>query len=314
MSGEFQMVETNTAMEKGVAQREMTEIQSQIAIAKSFPRDMNQVYTKLMNACSRKVLAEQAVYAYPRGKQTVSGPSIRLAEVAVQCFGNIDAGVRELEQKQGESTWEAYCYDLENNVKIKKTFAVKHERKARGRVEKLTDPRDIYEHGSNLGARRMRACILAVIPSDLIEQALKKCKQTSLGASDEPMTDRIRKMVEAFDKLQVTQDMIEKRLNHSVSEMDMDELFEYRTIYESLKNKMAKRADFFDFAVKAEQDKDLETMEKGLDDEAEELNIQPTAPKDPVDNSGDNPTKDVDKPVSKPKKQAAKKPAANPID
>ena len=165
------MVETNSAMEKGIAQREMTEIQSQIAIAKSFPRDMNQVYTKLMNACSRKVLAEQAVYAYPRGKQTVSGPSIRLAEVAVQCYGNIDAGIRELEQKNGESTWEAYCYDLENNVKIKKTFAVKHERKAQGRIQKLTDPRDIYELGSNMGARRMRACILAVIPSDLIEQA-----------------------------------------------------------------------------------------------------------------------------------------------
>lgn len=312
---EFKMIEpTGSAMEKAESSRQMTEIQSQIAIAKTYPRDLNQVYTNLMKACSRKMLAEQAVYAYPRGGKTVSGPSIRLAEVAVQCFGNVDAGVRELEQNPGESTWQAYCYDLENNVKVTKTFAVKHERKAQGRIQKLTDPRDIYENGSNLASRRMRACILAVVPGDLIEAAVKQCKKTMLGQSDEPIEDRIQKMVKAFDSYQVSQEMIEQRLGHAASEMDMEELFEYRTIYESLKNGMAKRTDFFEFAKKQDAESSAAEVANIAEDEAEEIILQDAAPKEAVEKSEDKSEEIVEKPVDQPDKEAEQIPLGNPID
>ena len=44
-------------------------------------------------------VAENAVYSYPRGNTTVTGPTIRLAEMIVQAMGNMDCGTVELERK-----------------------------------------------------------------------------------------------------------------------------------------------------------------------------------------------------------------------
>ena len=75
----------------------------------------------------------------------VTGPSIRLAEVLAQNWGNLDFGIVELEQRFGESSMLAYAWDLETNTRQTKVFTVKHKRRARGADVSLTDPRDIYE-------------------------------------------------------------------------------------------------------------------------------------------------------------------------
>ena len=89
--------------------RQMQEVKGMVFMAKQFPRDMSASYQRIMRACERKVLAENAAYQYPRGQEKVSGPSIRLAEVLAQNWGNMDFGVIELEQRPGESTAMSYC-------------------------------------------------------------------------------------------------------------------------------------------------------------------------------------------------------------
>ena len=118
------------------------EIQGMVFMAKQFPRDQLAAYQRIKQACERKSLANVACYEYPRGGQKVTGPSIRLAEVIAQNWGNMTYGVTELEQKHGESTCMAYAWDLETNVRSEKIFTVKHERKARGATQKLEDSRD----------------------------------------------------------------------------------------------------------------------------------------------------------------------------
>lgn len=56
------------------------------------------------------------MYQYLRGGTKVTGPSIRLAEVLAQNWGNLSFGVKELEQRDGESIAMAYTWDLETNV------------------------------------------------------------------------------------------------------------------------------------------------------------------------------------------------------
>src|SRR4051794_11633740 len=87
-----------------VVTRDIAEIQSMMTIAKKFPRDVTVCYNRIMSACKRRGLAEQAKYAYPKGTGNVEGPSIRLAEALAQSWGNIDVGVTEVEQRDGEST------------------------------------------------------------------------------------------------------------------------------------------------------------------------------------------------------------------
>ena len=89
--------------------RQAQEVQAAMVIAKKFPRDEVQSFNRIMQACKRKTLAEQAMYEYPRGGTKVTGPSIRLAEAMAQNWGNLDYGIIELQQKSGESQVMAYA-------------------------------------------------------------------------------------------------------------------------------------------------------------------------------------------------------------
>jgi hypothetical protein len=226
--------------------REMAEVQSQIFLAKQFPRNEVQAEMKILNACKRKSLAETALYQYPRGSTTVTGPSIRLAEAIAQYWGNINFGIKELEQKNGESTVVAYAWDMETNTRQEKVFQVKHERWAKGKMNKLTDPRDIYELVANNGARRLRACILGVIPGDIVDNAVAQCNATLQSAYEEPLKDRVVKILQWFQKQYgITQEMIEAKLGHNVESFTEQDFITLRSINQSLKDGMAKREDFF---------------------------------------------------------------------
>ncbi len=225
--------------------RAITEAQGKLMLAKQFPRDENEAFTKVMESCKRAGMANQAVYSFPRGRQTVSGPSIRLVEEIARCYGNIEYGLRELSNAGGESEMEAYAWDLQTNTVSSQKFKVKHIRDKRGGGEVLKDQRDIYEITANMGARRLRARMLAILPPDIVESAVDECRKTMSGQNEKPRTDRIRDLLQAFDKLSVTKEMIENRLEHGVDAISEDEIVDLRGIYNSIKNSQSKRDEWF---------------------------------------------------------------------
>ncbi|UKS25051.1 hypothetical protein LOZ80_26090 [Paenibacillus sp. HWE-109] len=238
--------EKSTTTEMMVS-RQAQEVQMAMFVAKQFPRDEFTAFNRIMKACERKILAEQACYEFPRGGQKVTGPSIRLAEVVAQNWGNIDFGVIELEQKPGVSKAMSYAWDLETNVRQTKIFDVRHERKAKGSISKLDDPRDIYELVANNGARRLRACILGVIPGDVIDAAVEKCKQTMASGNKEPLSDRIRTMIVMFEKEhQVNQSMLEKFIGCKADAFSEQDLVRLRNVFKTLRDGMGKREDYFE--------------------------------------------------------------------
>ena len=243
--------------------RAVQEVQASLVIAKKFPRDEYAAFDKIMKSCERPALAKEALYAYPRGGQMVTGPSIRLAEALAQAWGNLDFGIRELSQKNGESEVEAYAWDLETNTRQTKTFHVKHFRytKKNG-VVALTDPRDIYEMTANQGARRVRACILGVIPGDIVDAAVQKCEETMKKGDGKPLKDRVRGMVSAFSDLGVTQEMVESRLNHKLDATIETEVVTLGKIYKSIKDGMSAREDWFD--IESQDKKKAEELTKNL--------------------------------------------------
>src|SRR5690606_22289652 len=138
------------------ARRDTQVILGEIIMARQFQRNVFQAAQRTLGARERPSVTEIAIYSYPRGGARVAGHSIRLAEVLAQNWGNIMYGVKELEQREGESIAMAYAWDLETNVRQERTFTVKHSYKAKGKLKKLEDPRDIYEKVANDGARRVR--------------------------------------------------------------------------------------------------------------------------------------------------------------
>lgn len=255
-SGNVQIASTRAAQET----------QAAMVIAKRFPRNEEQAIQRIQQSCKRRSLAEVACYAYPRGSTTVTGPSIRLAECLAQNWGNMEFGIMELEQKNGESTVMAFCWDLETNTRETKIFQVKHERRVgKGKdfhIDKLEDPRDIYELVANQGARRLRSCILGVIPGDVVDIAVDQCEKTLASGHTEPLIDRARKMAAVFADYGVTVAMLEKRLGHKLDACIEQELANLRKIYTSLKDGAGKREDFFEVVGDAPKPAKFEGDEK----------------------------------------------------
>lgn len=238
----------STAMSEVASSRAAQEVQAAMIIAKKYPRDEHQALLRILRACKRQRLAEAAIYTYPRGGTKVEGPSIRLAEAMAQSWGNLDFGVIEVEQKNGESSCQAYCWDLETNTRQTKVFTVKHIRHTRNGQTQLTDPRDIYEMVANQGARRVRACILGVIPGDIVDEAVEEVNKTLKSqGGDKPIGDRVRAMCKKFDEQGVTTEMLESRLKHKLEATTESELVDLGKIFNSIRDGQSKREDWFEF-------------------------------------------------------------------
>jgi len=192
-------------------QRAIAEVQAAMILARSNPRDQIRALELITQDCARPSLAEKACYVYARGGADVTGPSIRLAECMAQRWGNIQYGVRELEQHENDSLMQAYAWDLEANVKREMIFTVPHVRDTRKGPVALTDSRDVYEITANMGARRLRACILGLIPGDIVEAAVDQVELT-LKTKADVTQERVTKMLELFASYGITKEHVEKRI------------------------------------------------------------------------------------------------------
>ncbi len=228
------------------ASRAIAEAQGKLVIAKRFPRDEIAAYNRVAQACQRKGIAEKAFFSYNRGGSVVNGPTIRFAEELARCWGNIDYGIKELSQDNGKSEMQAYAWDLETNSQSVQNFTNPHIREVNGKAKVLTSQRDIYEINANMGARRLRSRILAILPNDLVDMAIAECRKTLAGNNDEPLIDRVKKMVVAFSKIGVTQEQIEHRLKRKVDTMTADDFVDFTGIYNAIKNKESKISEWFE--------------------------------------------------------------------
>jgi len=267
--GGVQIMPQSNAVASVESSRAIQQVQAAMIVAKNFPRDEAAAYSRIMQSCQRIALAETAIYAYPKGGQMVKGVSIHLAKVVARNWGNLDFGIRELSQANGESQVEAFCWDMETNVRETKVFTVRHERDTKQGKKTITDGRDIYELVANMGARRMRACILGVVPPDVVQSAKEACEKTmAKGGGDIPLVDRVRTMIVAFEKIGVDKDLIEKRLGHKVTAIVETQLVELRQIFNSIQQGMADRSQFFDVV----------TSESAVNDLNEKLKMKNNTP------------------------------------
>jgi hypothetical protein len=228
------------------AARVASETQAMILMARSRPREFLDIKRGMQTACARTRLAEKAVYNYPRGGTQVTGPSIRLMEMLVGVFGNVDAGWRVLEADDERARVEAYAWDLENNVRKRIEFWAPYSRDTKQGVIQVTAERDKYEVVASAAQRRVRACIANILPFDLVDEAMECCAETvKKGDGKRPLVDRIADMVLAFEEIGVSQAMIEEMLKHPITAIIVDELPRLRGVYTAITEGHAQREEFF---------------------------------------------------------------------
>lgn len=237
----------------------IAEIQAKMILARNFPRDLERCMANILFECKNKKLAEKAMYEFPRGDSVVRGPSIRLVECVARHFGNILSGVKEISTSADgrKATVKSFCWDLESNFADEKIFEVEYTRTVKkGGIPTtypITDPRDRYEMLANMGARRKRACVQAIIPTYIIDEAMEVCQETLENAikkeSGEKSIEEIRaNMLEAFKGVAewITEEIISEKIGKPFDSINEKDIVRLRSLYNAVHDKFITPEKAFD--------------------------------------------------------------------
>lgn len=226
------------------AAREMHEIQAMFTVAKRFPRNLDKAFAELMASAKRPTFAEEAAYSFPRGDKTVTGPSINIAREAKRVWGNMRAGVRIMNDTAKSRRIRAEAWDLEKGGYefAEDEFLKLIQRKVKQpdgtyATQWVTpDERDLRELTNRRAAILVRNCILALLPKDLIEDAMMICAATKKDTSARDPEGTRKRLIMNFMEYRVTPEMIAAKLGHPLAAATLDELAELVGVYQSIKD------------------------------------------------------------------------------
>ena len=214
--------------------RAVAEVQAAVTVARACPRDLERARDEMRRSCAERAFADRAFYSVAGRGQ---GPSVHLARELARVWGNIDYGVREMRRDdvEGVSEVQAYAWDQETNTRTVRSFIVPHARTTRKGRQRLTDLGDIYLNNQNQGAKAVRECIFAILPTWLVQEAQDLCHATISGAVvADGLETAIEGAVSAFDALGVNQVMLERRVGRPKTAWTADDVARLRVDHKSL--------------------------------------------------------------------------------
>jgi hypothetical protein len=115
----------------------------------------------------------------------------------------------------------------------------------RGEHAKLKEERDVYELCANMAQRRVRACLMAVIPKD-VQDAAEAQAGATLKTKADTSPAAMAKMLEAFEPFGVAKEHIEKRIQRRLDAISPAQVVQLKRIYASLRDEMSTAAEWFD--------------------------------------------------------------------
>lgn len=236
-NGDEKLVELKTGFQQSEAQ---AIVQSALTIAAARPRSEDAARTALMHSCGRTTFAEGVRYEFPRGGRTIDGPSVKLAREMARVWGNIGYGFEVIFDDDERIILRGWAVDYQSNTwaRLEDSFKKLIMRKANRDAPAtwvIPDERDLRELINRHGAILERNCILKITPPDLAEDALAKSAQTLLDRQKKDPDGTRKALLEAFDGLGVSAEMLEIHLGHEIKSCSPTELESLRAVYNSIK-------------------------------------------------------------------------------
>ncbi len=161
-----------------LAQIIRAETDTQITTAKRYPRDFSVSKRKMLSlATLDEETASGCFYKLNRQGKTIEGPSVRMAEIAISCFGNIKAGARVIANDGKTITAQGFCHDLENNVAV----SVEVKRRITDKAGKTYSEDMQVVTGNAACAIAFRNAAYKVVPMALIKPVYEAAKKCAVG-------------------------------------------------------------------------------------------------------------------------------------
>lgn len=200
--------------------REAALIDIQVATAHKYGRNI----TKATNNAIAIVqmndeTAHSCKYTVPRGQKRISGPSVHMAKILAQNWGNlrIEAKVTSVDEKTVKSA--GVCWDLESNVAIKmevtRSILDKNGRRYSDDMVVVT--------GNAANAIAMRNAILNTIPKAVVDEVYKAAQRKIVGDISTADKFNLRRK-QAVDKLKDTFNVTEAEILAAIGRQAIDQI------------------------------------------------------------------------------------------
>lgn len=176
---------------------ERANVDSQIATAKQYPRDLRRAINNSIAMATLDVpTAQSCGYALPRGGKPITGPSVHLAKLIVSNYGNIRAEAKVVQITDKQVISRGTCWDLENNV----ATAFEVRRSIVGRSGQRFSDDMITVTGNAANAIAYRNAVFSVIPKTITDKVYQAAQHTITGdlSDEDKIIARRKKCIDFF--------------------------------------------------------------------------------------------------------------------
>jgi len=202
------------------------EIDMQIETAHRYPRDILKFKTQAIEMATMDAeTAEGCFYALRRkggdgSTKIIEGPSVRLAEIVVSCWGNVRAGSRIIEEGEKFVTAQAICHDLETNVAI----GVDVRRRITNKYGKRYGDDMIGTTCNAAISIALRNAVFKVVPMVYTRSIFEKARKTAIGDAT-TLEERRNVMLAHFGKMGLEPERVFAAIDKAnIEQIGLDEL------------------------------------------------------------------------------------------
>lgn len=238
--------ESGELMQSGTAALAAEEIKVAMTIAQRFPRNEDECCKAILAACGRPRFADDVNYAYKIGSKKnprtgqfedniISGLTISFAKEAERIWGNLQSGQRMIYNGPEEMVIEGWAWDLQTNLKHS-IQAIVSKLVKRKDGWKVPDARELLLLVNLTGSKLVRNAVLAMLPSDLKEEAGEVAEATKVSEARKNPEQAINKLVTAFEGINITLTMLEEGLKCKVKDLSPEKIAELRSVYKTIKD------------------------------------------------------------------------------
>lgn len=188
-------------------QQDKAQVDIQISTAKQFPRNITRaVQNSLAIVTMDQKTAATCTYSVPRGGKAITGPSVHLAKVIAQNWGNLRIESRVIDIDGKHVTSQGICWDLENNI----AFKTEVKRSIMTKSGRMND--DMITVTGNAGnSIALRNAIFAVIPRAVVDKVYSEaCLMITGDVSSE--TKLIKRRKQVFDAMKDSYTVTEEEI------------------------------------------------------------------------------------------------------
>lgn len=212
------------------------EVDIQVATAHRYPRNLSRcINNSIAIATIDLESAQKMGYALPRGNKPITGPSVHLARLLAQNYGNMRAEAKVVQITDKQVVSRGVCWDLETNY----AAAFEVRRSIVGKYGRFTDDM-ITVTGNAASAIAFRNAVFNVVPTGVTEKVYRAAQRYITGdlSDEDKLIKRRDGAIRHFnDTYGITEEEVVKLCGkHTVNQIRADEIALLLGIAQSLKD------------------------------------------------------------------------------